>query len=96
MSALDDMTLELTARLTGRLRPLGVGAGDVAIAVADALEGCDWANLVAGFVAADTAAQAYKLAYAGSPPAGLAGMAAAWVGARGGQSPINGSGLVEV
>ena len=96
MSALDDMTAELTARLTGRLKPLGVTAADVAIAVQDALEGSDYANLVGGFVAADTAAQAYKLAYAGTPPAGLGGIATAWTAARSGQSPINGSGLVEV
>jgi hypothetical protein len=96
MSALDEMTAELTARLHGRLRPLGVSPGDVAKAVQDALEGTDWAGLNAGFVAADAAAQALKLAYEGVPPTGLAGYLADWSGARIGQSPINGAGLVEV
>jgi hypothetical protein len=96
MSALDDMTAELTARLHGRLRPLGVTIADVAMAVQDALAGTDWAGLNAGFVAADAAAQALKLAYEGAPPAGLADYLAGWSGAREAQNPINGSGLVDL
>jgi nitrous oxide reductase len=96
MSALEAMTAELTARLIGRLRPLGVGAAQVAMAVQEALAGTDWAALNAGFVAADAAAQAFRQAYEGHPPTDLADYQAEWSGARAGQSAINREGMVDV
>lgn len=88
MSAADDMRAALIDRLYGRLGVKGVTSQDVVLAVDEALAGADWANLLDGYVKADAAAQAYKLAHAGTPPADLAAYDAAWTGARSAQGPI--------
>lgn len=96
MSALEAMQADLTARLVSRLSGHGVPYAAVARAVADCLERTGYAALLDLAVSADAAAQAFQQAYAGTPPAGLAGYGAAWTGARSGQNAINGGEMVSV
>ncbi|MDB5433543.1 MAG: hypothetical protein JWP35_4659 [Caulobacter sp.] len=86
MSAADDMREALITRLYGALaQRAGVSVQTVTRAVDEAMTGTDWANMLDGLVAADAAAQAYKLAHDGSPPANLATYDTAWSGARAAQ-----------